>query len=146
MTLNVRILLIKAAAAGLLIIPGLVMATGPVTPFMGLVNAFLDLAHQPIDGGQVVADDAARLLNAILGGILVGFGVMIWLVAERVLRTDPALGRGLILVPLLCWFTTDSLGSILAGAWFNAVINVAILVSFLIPLLAGNSKAGAATA
>lgn len=122
------------------------MVTGPVTPFMGLLNGFLDLAHQPVDGGQVVADDAARLLTAILGGILVGFGVMIWLIAERVLRTDPALGRGLILVPLLCWFVTDSLGSILAGAWFNAIINVAILVSFLIPLLVGKTNAGAANA
>ena len=73
MTLNMRILLIKAAAAGLLIIPGLIMVTGPVTPFMGLVNGFLDLAHQPdeyvgvddmIDSAKVMALSLKDLLGA----------------------------------------------------------------------------------
>jgi len=31
-------------------------------------------------------------------------------------------------------------GSVLAGAWFNAVINVAILGAFLLPLLAGSRQ------
>lgn len=135
MNLNTRIVMLKAAAAALLIGPGLIMVTAPISPLAGLVDAFLDLAHQPIDGGQQVVGDAARLLNAILGGVLVGFGVMIWLVSERVYRGDPSLGRLLILIPLLCWFTTDSLGSILAGAWFNAVINVAIIATFLVAVV-----------
>ena len=135
MTIDTRILILKAAAALLLIGPGLIMITAPVSPLAGLVDAFLDLAHQPLDGGQDVTTEAARLLNAILGGVLIGFGVMIWLVAEKVYRQDTALGKSLILIPLLCWFFTDSAGSVLAGAWFNAVINTAIIVTFLIPLL-----------
>ena len=144
MNLNMRIAAIKIAAAALLIGPGLIMATAPISPLAGLVDAFLDLAHQPVDGGQKVESDAGRLLNAILGGILVGFGVMIWMVAERVFRIDQTLGRAIILVPLLSWFVTDSLGSILAGAWFNAVINVAIITAFLAPLLGARPEGAVA--
>lgn len=135
MKLNMRIAILKVAAFTLLIGPGVMMVTGPISPLMGLVDVFIDLAHQPVDGGQKVADDAGRLLNAILGGVLIGFGVMIWLVAERVYRGDETLGRTLILIPLLSWCVTDGLGSILAGAWFNAVLNLAILAAFLAPLL-----------
>ena len=135
MPLTTRITLLKVAAAGLLIIPGLIMILGPESPLIFLVNAFLDFAHQPMDGLQRVDSGAALLQNAILGGILVGFGMMIWLVTERVYRNDPQTGREVILIPLLCWFLTDSAGSIIAGGWFNAVINIAILTTFLVPLL-----------
>ena len=135
MSLNTRIAVLKSAAFALLIGPGLIMVVGLVSPLMGLVNAFLDLAYQPLDGGQEVVGGAARLLNGILGGVLVGFGVMIWLVAEKVYKNDQDLGRNLIMIPLLCWFATDSAGSVLAGAWFNAVLNASILGVFLAALL-----------
>lgn len=135
MTLDKRILALKVLAVLLLIGPGLLMVTAPVTGLGSWVEAFLDLAHQPWDGGQSIAEGGAPLLNAILGGILVGFGVMIWQVAGKLLQVNEPLGRSIILTALLCWFVTDSLGSVLAGAWFNAVINLAILISLLIPLL-----------
>lgn len=135
MGLSTRIFILKAAAFGLLIGPGLLMMIGPVTPTMSLVDAFLDLAYQPFDGAQKVSGGAALLLNAILGGVLIGFGVMIWVVADRVYRHDQALGRSLILIPLVSWFVCDSIGSILAGAWFNAVLNGMILVTFVTPLI-----------
>lgn len=133
MTLNTRITAIKIAAAALLIGPGIIMVTGPITPLSGLVDAFLDFAHQPIDGAQKVTNDGAHLLNAILGGVLAGFGVMVWVVAERVYRNDQPLGQSLILIPLFTWFVCDSTGSILAGAWFNAIINIAIIAAFVAP-------------
>lgn len=110
-------------------------------PFMPAVNAFLDFAHQPYDGQTQVNGQAGFLLNAILGGILIGFGTMIWMVAEHVFRGDPKLGKKIIFTALLCWFVTDSLGSVLAGAWFNAVINLVILGSFLVPLMMGKNSA-----
>ena len=143
MTLSARILFLKIAAGALLIGPGLLMILAPVTPTLGLVERFLDLAHQPLDGAQAIAGDAAFLLNAILGGVLVGFGLMIWLAAERVYRNDPALGRSLILIPLFGWFISDSLGSVIAGAWFNTVLNTAILAIFIAPLAAPSRNAQA---
>lgn len=144
MTLSVRILFLKIAAGVLLIGPGLLMILAPVTPTLGLVERFLDLAHQPLDGAQAIVGDAAFLLNAILGGVLVGFGLMIWLVAERVYRNDPALGRGLILTPLIGWFVCDGLGSVIAGAWFNVVLNTVFLAIFVAPLAAPSRDARAA--
>lgn len=146
MGLNARITALKVAAFALLIGPGLIMIAGPNSPSIVLVEAFLDLAYQPLDGSQKVVDGASFILNAILGGVLIGFGVMIWMTAERVYRQDPALGRSLILIPLLSWFVCDSAGSIIAGAWFNAVINIAILATFLVPLLLPASDAKAAPA
>jgi len=131
MSISARINFLKILAFLLLIGPGLLMVTAPVTGLGGLTEMFLDLAHQPYEGAQPITGKSAHLLNAILGGILVGFGVMIWVVAEHVLRKDFVLGRRLILIPLLCWFITDSLGSVFAGAWFNVVINAAILGLFL---------------
>ncbi len=135
MTVNTRVLILKTLAFLLLIGPGLMMILGAKGPFMPAVNGFLDFAHQPYDGQTAVSGQAGFLLNAILGGILIGFGTMIWMVSEHVFRSDQALGRKIILTALLCWFVTDGLGSVLAGAWFNAVINLVILIAFLIPLM-----------
>ncbi len=144
MPIESRVRLIKISAFLLLIGPGLMMITGPDGPFLQSINAFLDFAHQPYDGGQQITGDAGFLLTAILGGVLVGFGVMIWQVTDVVYSADPAMGRRIILISLLCWFLCDSLGSLLAGAWFNAVINTVILALFLFPLLAGQRGGEAA--
>lgn len=137
MSVSKRITFLKVLALTLLIGPGLLMITAPLTGLGFLTEMFLDLAHQPYEGAQPITGKSAHLLNAILGGILVGFGTMIWVVAEHVLRKDFALGRKLILIPLICWFITDSLGSIFTGAWFNAVLNSLIFGAFAIALFLG---------
>ena len=140
MTISTRVLLLKIFAILLLIGPGLMMILGFKGPFMPAINGFLDIAHQPYDGQTQVSGQAGFLLNAILGGILIGFGTMIWMVSEHVFRENPDLGRKIILTSLLAWFVTDSLGSVLAGAWFNGVLNTVILICFLVPLLLGKAK------
>ena len=140
MSVSKRVGFLKLLAFLLLIGPGFMMILGSKGPFMPAINAFLDFAHQPYDGLTRVSGEAGFLLNAILGGILIGFGTMIWMVAEHVFRHDLALGRKIILTALLAWFITDSLGSILTGAWFNSVINLVILLSFLTPLFIGKEK------
>lgn len=141
MTIDRRVLLLKILAFLLLIGPGLMMILGAKGPFMPAVNGFLDFAYQPYDGQTQVAGEAGFLLNAILGGILIGFGTMIWMVAEHVFRGNPGLGRKIILTALLAWFVTDSFGSVLAGAWFNGIINLLFLALFLIPLTLGKTDA-----
>ena len=134
MSISARIKFLKILAFLLLIGPGLLMVTAPVTGLGFLTERFLDLAHQPYEGAQPITGKSAHLLSAILGGILVGFGTMIWAVAEHVLRKDFVLGKRLILIPLICWFITDSLGSVLTGAWFNAVLNAGIFGLFALAL------------
>jgi len=135
MTLDTRILILKISAAALLIVPGLIMVVGLVTPLMGLVEGFVDLAHWPVDGTDKIDTPAALLLNAILGGILVGFGILIWQVAGLIYAKDPALGRQMLLPAVIGWFLVDSMGSVLAGSPFNAALNLIFLACLLGPLV-----------
>lgn len=135
MTHATRIIALKTAVAALMIGPGLIMVAGLGTPLLWVTELFLDLAILPLDGANRIDTTTARLLDAILGGVLVGFGLLIWQVAGRVYATDPALGRSLIVPAIAAWFVVDSTGSVLAGAPFNAVLNLGILALLLGPLL-----------
>ncbi|WP_136660112.1 hypothetical protein [Nitratireductor sp. XY-223] len=107
---------------------GALPATSEITRF------FADLAFFPLDGSPAQLDPAARFFWAITGGVIAGWGVMIWITATRLLPRDPALARSMILTAAVVWFVIDSLGSALAGAPMNALYNVGFLVLFVVPL------------
>ena len=124
---------LKAGAAvlvgfGLLGPIGALPATSEITRF------FADLAFFPLDGTPEQLDPAARFFWAITGGVIAGWGVMIWMVATRLLPHDPALARSMILTAAVTWFVIDGLGSVLSGAPMNALYNVGFLVLFVVPL------------
>ena len=106
--------------------------TGPVA-FMGVF--FVDLAVFPLDGGQSFAATETRLLMAIVGGLTAGLGAAIWMVAKHVYPIQPELGRKILLTFGLIWFVVDSVGSVLSGAWFNAVLNTGLVIPILLPLV-----------
>ncbi|MGR3759589.1 excinuclease ABC subunit A [Roseobacteraceae bacterium NS-SX3] len=114
---------------------GLFLVLALATPLAHVLNLFLDLAFLPLDGGEALTVGPASLMTAISGGLLCGFCVLIYLVAEHIYAADPALGRRLLIPALLAWYIPDSLGSLAAGAWFNVVMNTAFLALFLLPLL-----------
>lgn len=114
---------------------GLLMVTTVFTPTDVILRFFLDLAFLPFDGGQDIASDSGWLMTAITGGVLTGWGATVWLVTTRVYAADPSAGKKIILPGILVWFAVDSLGSILAGAWFNVVMNGIFLAMFAVPIL-----------
>jgi hypothetical protein len=122
------------AGAILLIVFGLAtaLAAHPVTA--GITRFLADLIIWPVDGRETLASPDARLLAAIGGGLMAGWGLMIWLVAGRLYPRDPELARTLILASVAAWFVIDSLGSVAAGAPLNAVLNVVFLLVFWLPL------------
>lgn len=125
--------LLKVASAALLGLGAVVaMASHPATA--GITGLVADLVFWPLDGQPSVEQPAARLLAAISGGVMVGWGAMLWLVAARVLPSDPALAAALVRTSAMAWFVVDSVGSVVAGAPLNAVLNVAFLAAFLLPL------------
>ena len=75
----------------------------------------------------------ARLFSAVSGGLLVGIGVMVWLIASELCRVNPALARRLILLGFGSWYVVDSSMSVAAGAPLNVVSNTAFLLIFLVP-------------
>jgi len=129
------VLWLKAAAA-------IVVAFGSVIALaahpLGATPAGLlaDLVFWPLDGRQQITSPEARLLCAISGGLMVGWGVMLWLVASRLYPRDPALARLLFVASVLAWLVVDSLGSVVAGAPLNALLNVGFVALLLLPFAA----------
>ncbi len=125
---------IRLASLFLLIALGLGFAMAAHPPLAGLANLFIDFVLWPIDGADTVSTPANRVSVAIGGGITLGWGVMIWQVASRLLPHDPQLAKALLVPTLLSWFVVDSTASLLAGSPVNAALNVALLATFLVPL------------
>lgn len=113
---------------------GLVMVLGTIPATSAPLALLADLIFWPIDGQQMVSASETRLLGAIAGGILSGWGVLLWQLSTRLYPKEPALARTLILSSVGIWFIVDSLGSILAGAPLNAALNVGFLLLFFVPL------------
>jgi hypothetical protein len=97
---------------------------------------FLDLLFAPFGTPVVMASPEMRMLAAIGGGITVGWGVMIWLIADRLLPRDPDLARTILLPGIVVWYVVDTASSLLAGSVINAVLNTVLLALFALPLLA----------
>lgn len=122
------------AASVLVMAVGAAVALAAYPPTAGVTDILADLIFWPFDGRQAVDTPTARLLAAIAGGVMFGWGLLLWQVSAQVLPKDPALAAGLIRTSLLAWFALDSLCSILAGAYLNVLLNVGFLACFLLPL------------
>lgn len=142
MPINNAQAMLKIASAALIGLGGVVaMAAHPATA--GATGLIADLVFWPLDGSPGLDQPATRLLAAIGGGVMVGWGAMLWLVATRLLPTDATLAGSLIRTSAIAWFVVDSVGSIVAGAPLNAALNVGFLALFLVPL--ASAKPTAAT-
>lgn len=119
--------------AGLIVIFGGIVWLGS-TPVMAAIPAFFgDLIFWPLDGLQMLATDEAHLLSAIGGGVMVGWGTMLWALAGEGMRLAPAFAKRTILTSIWAWFVVDSIGSILAGATLNLAGNLIFLALFTLP-------------
>lgn len=122
------------AASAIVVAFGLLMLLGAHPATSAPIALLADLIFWPLDGLQAVSAPEARLLGAIAGGILSGWGVLHWQLSTRLYPRDPALARTLILSSIGVWFVADGLASVAAGAALNAVLNIGFLMLFVIPL------------
>ena len=128
-------------AALIVVLAGVVFALGAWTPLAGPAAFLTDFTFWPIDGAQALAGAEARLMSGVLGAVMAGWGVMLWLIADRLYPVDPALVRTAILASVGIWFVVDCLASLAAGAPLNLAFNIVFLALFAIPLLrAGKSR------
>jgi hypothetical protein len=135
MPVSTAIIWLKCASAVLMIGFGLMFALAAHPATAGLATFFLDALIWPLDGAQSFGGQETRIVTAIGGGIAVGWGVLVWMVAGHILPENPALGRGILVKSLLAWFVVDSTASILAGVPQNAAANIVFLLAFLYPLM-----------
>jgi len=100
----------------------------------GITEIFADLIIWPIDGMQSLASPETRILCAILGGVMTGWGVLFWQLSTKLFPRDPELARTLIYWSIGVWFVIDGIGSIVAGAPLNVFFNIGFLIAFILPL------------
>ncbi|SMP10994.1 excinuclease ABC subunit A [Shimia sagamensis] len=134
MTQDRAIYLLKLTSIGTVIF-GLIPLFALAGSYYGIVGWFMDLTHLPLDGAQSFGGNSEKVLAAIGGGLMVGLGFMIWQITIRVYANDPTTGATIIHWGIWSWFVIDSTGSVLAGAWFNAVLNTGFLLMFILPII-----------
>jgi hypothetical protein len=112
-----------------------ILVAAAATPIGAAPAQFLaDLIFFPVDGVQDLAAPETRLISAIGGGVMAGWGVLLWMLSTHLFPKDQALAAKLIIASIVTWFVIDSAGSMLAGAPLNAVFNVSFLLVFCLPL------------
>jgi hypothetical protein len=113
---------------------GLATASATLPATNAILALFVDLVFWPFDGTQSLVSPEARLLSGVLGGITLGWGMLLWLTSSKVFPTHPVLARQMILTSTLTWFVVDSVASVIAGAALNVVPNLVFLALFWMPL------------
>jgi len=127
-------------AAILVVLTGVMFAFAAYPPTAWPLLALADLTFWPFDGAQSLAAPETRLAYGVGGGVMAGWGVMIWLLVDRVWPRDPQTARLLILTGLIAWFVIDSAASVAADAPWNVLVNVGFLLIFLLPLTVGGKR------
>jgi hypothetical protein len=113
--------LVKLTALLIIALPGIPFALATVPGLAGPANLFFALAL--LGGETAITESAGRLAVAILGGVVAGWGTLVWLVADRLYPRDPALAGSMLMISGGVWFVIDGAASVLAGAPFNVVLN-----------------------
>ncbi len=140
MTSEQTIMFLKVASA-IVIAFGLIVALAAYPATAGLAGFLIDLIYWPVDGAQNLTNLSTRFICAVSGGIMVGWGVLLWLITTRLYPHDPELARTLILWSIGTWFVVDSLGSFVVGAPLNAALNLLFVFAFYWPLRHTNEQA-----
>lgn len=110
------------------------LASHPATA--GVWLWLFDVLKWPLDGDPAFFSADTRAVNAVLGGTMVGWGALMYLLAGTpLLLAHPQISR-FMLIALMAWFVVDCMGSLAAGLPGNLVLNLGFLVLFVPPLRA----------
>lgn len=115
---------------------GLVSFAASSKAFSGLWLWLFDLVKWPLDGNPARFSSETMSVNAILGGVMVGWAMLMYFVtAGPVAEGNVTLTRQM-LISVAAWFCVDSTGSYLSHLPENVILNLVYLMIFAIPLLA----------
>jgi hypothetical protein len=97
------------AAAGIVLGVGLLLAAGAWPPLATPVVFLADLIIWPLDELQTLAAPETRVFMAISGGVMVGWGVTLWKLADYMMPEHLAAVRSITMTGLYSWFVVDSI-------------------------------------
>lgn len=78
--------------------------------------------------------------SVLYGAIMTGWGITLLLAGRIAFRQDNEELKRAILVGLAVWLAIEAAASLWFGVWFNAGVDVAVFILFLIPLNMRASK------
>jgi len=114
---------------------GLFLVVAPALSRQGFSLMVYSSADR-IGGFGSAAADYIELVHAVMGAVMVGWGVALLLVLRGPMQRDVREGALIYAVSLGCWFVPDTIFSLASGFWQNAVLNLSFAILFAIPLLA----------
>jgi len=79
------------------------------------------------------------LAHGVMGSVMVGWGLALWLTLRGPFRRGERHGWDLFVISLVGWFVPDTTLSLWTGLWLNAVLNTVFGLAFALPLLATRS-------
>lgn len=97
------------------------------------IEMVLDLSEWPLDGLQTYDASTTVFLSAILGGVMAGWAILIWFLAD-IYEREPEPIRKAVVISLITWFIIDSLGCVLSGNVSNSITNIVLVVTLIGPL------------
>lgn len=109
----------------------LVLAPGLAQQGFGLL-VYGDAGRIPAFGPAATAYIA--LVHAVLGSVMVGWGLTLLLIVLRFFHPGSHGIWSILVVAILAWFVPDTAFSLHSGFWPNAVLNAVFLVLFAVPL------------
>lgn len=119
----------------ILFLNAIVWGLAPFPPLDGPARLYLDMLHWPIGDGLPVWNQNLLWFSGIGAGLLMSIAIMYrFVVFPAAQQGNRSIVRAAIYAGL-AWFVIDSAGSIAAGVFPNAVINVITLITLIGPLL-----------
>jgi hypothetical protein len=129
---SVALFLLRAICL-ITMITGLVSALGS-HPNTQLPWAYLfETIEWPKTQAPTVFSHEARILSAVTGGVLFGWGLALLLIVNGPITRGEPEGRRIYLVSVLAWLVIDTSASYAASWPGNMVLNVVFFAAFLVP-------------
>lgn len=114
---------------------GLALVLAPTLSMQG----FSLLVYSNQDQIASFGHEAARyiaLAHAVFGAVMFGWGLALIAIVRTLFAAGYRLGWNVVALSVGAWFIPDTSYSLLSGYWQNALLNLAFLVLFAVPLVA----------
>jgi hypothetical protein len=116
---------------------GLTLAIFPDLTLQGFSLMIYSSAARISEFGEP-AVSYIRLVHAVLGAVMVGWGTALLFVLFGTFQENLSIGWKTVTGSVVAWFIPDTMFSLWSGFWQNAILNTVFVVLFAIPLIAIN--------
>ena len=113
---------------------GGLLVIAPVAGRQGF-SQLIDANLTTIDSFGAEAARYIGLAHAVIGSVMVGWGLAMVMITRHLIAVGSRLGWRMLAVSLIGWCVPDTLYSLASGYWQNAVLNTGFAALFLIPLV-----------